>query len=269
MRTLPAAAPLLLALAAHAQTIISDTEFPTLLWSHSILWSRPSADLGPFSQQLAGGNPGAFQQGMHTTNGPFATIYDGHLFQASYYPNPQGAITTLDVSYDLINLTPGSIQSGLLAFQAGHSYIRDVDSNDHAAWTTVGVPGITGADNQWQEISVAGGLTPGHPDFTADGLPLTFGYYTFNWSLSVGFLIERTWGIDNFIVTIHNGTTPCYPNCDASTTAPVLNVADFSCFLNHFAAGDSYANCDGSTTAPVLNVADFSCFLNAFAAGCS
>ena len=30
---------------------------------------------------------------------------------------------------------------------------------------------------------------------------------------------------------------PCYPNCDGSTTAPVLNVADFSCFLNQFAAG--------------------------------
>jgi hypothetical protein len=30
-----------------------------------------------------------------------------------------------------------------------------------------------------------------------------------------------------------------------------------------------YANCDSSTTAPVLNVLDFTCFLNSFAAGCS
>jgi hypothetical protein len=62
--------------------------------------------------------------------------------------------------------------------------------------------------------------------------------------------------------------TPCYPNCDGSTTAPCLNVADFGCFLNRFGAGDTYANCDGSTTPPVLNVADFGCFLNAFGAGC-
>ncbi|MBL9031364.1 MAG: CotH kinase family protein [Phycisphaerae bacterium] len=61
---------------------------------------------------------------------------------------------------------------------------------------------------------------------------------------------------------------PCYANCDGSTTAPVLNVNDFICFQNKFAAGDSSANCDGSTTAPVLNVNDFTCFLNAFAAGC-
>jgi FtsP/CotA-like multicopper oxidase with cupredoxin domain len=63
--------------------------------------------------------------------------------------------------------------------------------------------------------------------------------------------------------------TTCYANCDMSTTPPVLNVADFSCFLQSFAAGNPYANCDGSTTPPVLNVADFSCFLQQFAAGCN
>ena len=60
----------------------------------------------------------------------------------------------------------------------------------------------------------------------------------------------------------------CYPNCDASSIAPVLNVLDFSCFLNAYAAGLPYANCDGSTMPPVLNVQDFSCFLNVYAAGC-
>jgi hypothetical protein len=50
---------------------------------------------------------------------------------------------------------------------------------------------------------------------------------------------------------------------------PILNVADFACLLNRFAAGDTYANCDGSSAAPALNVGDFACFLNAFAAGCT
>jgi uncharacterized membrane protein len=62
---------------------------------------------------------------------------------------------------------------------------------------------------------------------------------------------------------------PCYANCDQSTTPPQLNVNDFVCFLNKFAAGDSYTNCDGSTRAPILNANDFQCFLNSFAAGCS
>ena len=63
-------------------------------------------------------------------------------------------------------------------------------------------------------------------------------------------------------------SSPCYANCDGSTTPPILNVLDFTCFLNRFGAGDSYANCDASTTSPVLNVNDFLCFLNRFAAGC-
>jgi hypothetical protein len=65
------------------------------------------------------------------------------------------------------------------------------------------------------------------------------------------------------------GTAACYANCDHSTQQPCLNVLDFGCFLNAFAAGQSYANCDNSTQQPVLNVLDFGCFLNQFAAGCS
>jgi hypothetical protein len=63
-------------------------------------------------------------------------------------------------------------------------------------------------------------------------------------------------------------TVSCYANCDASTTPPILNVNDFSCFLTKYASGDPYANCDGSTQPPVLNVGDFTCFLNQYAAGC-
>jgi len=37
--------------------------------------------------------------------------------------------------------------------------------------------------------------------------------------------------------TVAGGAAPCYPNCDGSTIAPVLNVLDFNCFLNRFAAG--------------------------------
>ena len=60
----------------------------------------------------------------------------------------------------------------------------------------------------------------------------------------------------------------CYSNCDGSATPPILNINDFTCFLNRYAAGDPYANCDGSTTPPVLNVNDVLCFLNGYATGC-
>ena len=35
------------------------------------------------------------------------------------------------------------------------------------------------------------------------------------------------------------GPAPCYANCDASTQPPVLNVADFTCFLSKFVTGCS------------------------------
>jgi len=60
----------------------------------------------------------------------------------------------------------------------------------------------------------------------------------------------------------------CYANCDGSDIPPILNVNDFLCFINAYAAANPYANCDGSTVPPVLNVNDFVCFLTRFAAGC-
>jgi trimeric autotransporter adhesin len=72
-------------------------------------------------------------------------------------------------------------------------------------------------------------------------------------------------------------TDSCYANCDGSIAPPVLNVDDFTCFINEFAAASTlphpqqlthYANCDGSTSVPVLNIDDFTCFINQFAHGC-
>jgi hypothetical protein len=65
-----------------------------------------------------------------------------------------------------------------------------------------------------------------------------------------------------------NAPVFCYGNCDGSTTAPVLNVADFVCFMSRFASGHPAANCDGSTNSPVLNVNDFVCFQRRFVEGC-
>ncbi len=60
----------------------------------------------------------------------------------------------------------------------------------------------------------------------------------------------------------------CNANCNCSLSQPILNVADFTCFLQRYANGDPYANCDGSTATPTLNVADFTCFLQRYANGC-
>ena len=65
---------------------------------------------------------------------------------------------------------------------------------------------------------------------------------------------------------------PCAVAMDIDTRYAMvfshLKKGDPEGFLNAFATGDSRANCDGSTAAPLLNIADFLCFQQKFAAGC-
>jgi hypothetical protein len=104
------------------------------------------------------------------------------------------------------------------------------------------------------------------PAAMSDNSSVTIGTYGASISFS---------GVD--VAIGDGGPAVCYPNCDLSTIAPILNVDDFTCFINQFAAAQSlpsaqqvtnYANCDGSTIAPVLNVDDFTCFINQYAQGC-
>jgi hypothetical protein len=123
---------------------------------------------------------------------------------------------------------------GTAVAQTGGPYDLSWNTQDGGGGTSSGGPyAITGVIGQ--------------PDA---GPPLSGG----NETLSGGFL--------------PSAAVPCYANCDGSTSLPVLNVQDFSCFLVRFASGDLYANCDGSTQPPVLNVADFGCFLTRYSAGC-
>jgi hypothetical protein len=102
-------------------------------------------------------------------------------------------------------------------------------------------------------------ISPNFPPFptSVSVLPMRFGNAT-----STGTIF---W---DDVTLVQSSSSVCYANCDGSTTAPILNVNDFICFNNLYAAGDSRANCDASTLAPVLNVNDFTCFLNKYATGC-
>ncbi|MCA9279142.1 MAG: hypothetical protein H6815_14280 [Phycisphaeraceae bacterium] len=55
---------------------------------------------------------------------------------------------------------------------------------------------------------------------------------------------------------------PCYADCDGSGA---LNIFDYICFGNAYAANDPYADCDGSGS---LDVFDYICYGNSYAAGC-
>ncbi len=135
----------------------------------------------------------------------------------------------------------------------------DVSPNNGLSWTTLRALGPAGSEThgKWKFYDLAIDAPVAYTNqmrvrFVASDI--------------TGAIVEAA--MDDFQVTSLICTTPCYANCDESTSTPVLTVNDFQCFTNRFAAAESYANCDGSTTSPVLNVNDFQCFLNAYAAGC-
>jgi hypothetical protein len=143
---------------------------------------------------------------------------------------------------------------------------------DSAQILTISIQNLSsGAPATIMDVSGLGWYLYGGPNSTSP-LPTDFRLFTGGGG---GLTLEgnlTAW--DNIIFQT---VTSCYANCDNSTTPPILNVEDFSCFINQFAAGTQlphqqqlthYANCDNSTTAPVLNVEDFSCFINKFAQGC-
>ena len=79
-------------------------------------------------------------------------------------------------------------------------------------------------------------------------------------------------GWDNVCIVLDRGACcdqGCYPDCDSSTGPGVLDIFDFLCFQNRYAAGASYAcNCDTTTGQDLCDIFDFLCFQNAYSAGC-
>jgi probable HAF family extracellular repeat protein len=168
---------------------------------------------------------------------PLGDLPGGNFASWAYAVSPDGAIVVGRATIEMIS--PFS-NSGPRAFvwDAQHG-MRDlqqvlIDAGANlAGWSLTEARGIA-ADNR---TIVGNGLNP-------DG----FG--------------------EAWIAVLPATSQPCYPNCDQSTAAPVLNINDFICFQQQFAAGDAYANCDGSTAPPTLNINDFICFQTRFAQGC-
>ncbi len=117
---------------------------------------------------------------------------------------------------------------------------------------------------EWRERPVPGPSPRFGHGITFDsnrGVTVLFG------GLTAKGVSNETWEWDGESWTLIDAI--CYPDCDTTTGPCVLDIFDFLCFGNRFAAGDPYAcDCDLSTGAGVCDVFDFLCFGNAFSAGC-
>ena len=147
-------------------------------------------------------------------------------------------------------------QGGLWAVSVIVDQISRIDISTGLA-TVVGGSGISG-DNQALEFDDAGTM------YVLRTILKRVDPATGNATL-----IGAVGGDYRGMAFVGSGPPPCYADCDTSTGIGVLDIFDFLCFGNRFAAGDPYAcDCDTTTGLGVCDIFDFLCFGNAFNAGC-
>lgn len=203
--------------------------------------------------------------------GASAAVYKGKLVIAGFLP-PSGGTFTNQVlmwngtDWSSVGLGPNIIVRPMMAVfdgrlivsgvtSAGGVPMNGIGSWDGSAWSPLGA-GYTGAVLSMQPH--AGRLYVGGNIFTAGGQPASHiaswdgqNWSTMNGGVNAAVNQLGTLGrepIVNCTFTTAGGLTAqrwarwgcsCYSNCDNSTAPPILNVNDFLCFLNQFAAGCS------------------------------
>ncbi len=197
-----------MAASALAQSVtISDTEFNDADWTMIVTRQVGTATVSAF-QQTAGGNPGSFRFIFHDMKIAPDALTDYHFLidpQRMYDPAATGAITSIDFSLDdiitysslngvpLTNNVKGQafalMQDGKIYYLSGHDF-----TFSNRTWQTISATALTAGD------FVGPGGT--HPDFSANGKPISFGLFRSNTSTSGSELIVES-GLDNFIVLVN------------------------------------------------------------------
>ena len=245
------AVSVLAAATARGDFTLSDGTFADTNWSLSLDPGGP-AGIGlteSGAQSATGGNPGSYRR--MTESATFFT--DAGIFHqylaGSYNPAVSGAISSIDYTEDHILFSktgdttvksiPALLQNGLIYFSA---IALPVTS---AAWTTATESGL---DSTTFSAFSSQPPTP-HPDFSASGGVITFGYLIFD--NGTGLNATTTHGIDNWAFTVHTagGTVP------EPGSALLLGLGAFACVLARRRASRT-RSAPGSTADPLRYARD-------------
>jgi hypothetical protein len=206
---------------ATADTIVPEpatsTTTPVAIFSDSTFrpqdWSVTTMVLGPggnasISQETQGGNGGAYRAYSHTVNTPTASE-ESYLSvfhfrnDAIYDPSILGPISSIGYSEDtIVSGGAGDIGAGLAIMQGGRFFVGGyrIDSGQ-PYWANHSCSSLAAEDFKvW--VPGVGFDTSAHPDFSASGSPITFGFLRANsgdaglWGYSV------SGGTDNWTVTV-------------------------------------------------------------------
>ncbi len=204
VRSVIVTALLWLSSAAVAQPVtIVDSEFASADWTPIVTKTTGGASQSA-SQSVSGGNPGAYRAMIHSLP-PNSNIVVVHEFLgASYDPVVQGAISTLDYREDHKEFNPpftgAAIGAKPALRQGGVWYIGPDLTFNGLSWQSVNLMGLTNMD-----FSGPGGS---HPDFSASGGAISFGFVRSNTNSSNTTSFNTTSGIDNWSYTLQVQSLP-------------------------------------------------------------
>jgi hypothetical protein len=169
--------------------VIADTEFLPADWV-----AFGDAKFNAVRVATGGSDGGAWRRTSYGTPGGAYHEYRA----ASYDPSLQGDLQSVSFAWDHRIGGGGTASDGVLVYQGGNRYVCidlacDPSEAPGASWSSV----TAGPAFAVHFADAAGG----HPDFTASGGPLTFGYA----SVAAAGMFH---GMDEFSVTLHAGAGP-------------------------------------------------------------
>lgn len=192
------------------------------------------------SQVLEGGNPGAYLRVNHMTNEATdpqdnAAIYVFHGFPAaSVDPGVDGAVTSVDYSWDVSALEESGFEAGFFgpALRQGDRYYVSAGNLELVGgdlnWRPVKRQGLTAADfGRIQDILE---IDPeADPDFSASGEPIVFGFFSAMAGALGGQGLSQSHGFDNWQVVVE---TDAVRECPEFVINAGLNDAWFNAATN-------------------------------------
>jgi hypothetical protein len=239
---------------ASAETVISDSIFSTSDWLTQVNYSSGASQTA--LQAESGGNSYRYSYRYMThSKGPNSTIGVTHVFLgANFNPSIQGAIDHIDYTETRIEFAPpwsgAAIGATFVLRQGGVDYYSSDLTFTNSTWNTISLNNLKAIDFG----------SSSHPDLSATGGPIQFGYERSNTnsSSSGSYLLQH--GIDNRAVTI-TPVPEVFLLGDANKDGTV-NVADLTLLLNNYnKTGQTWADGDFDGDG-ITNVADLTILLN-------
>jgi hypothetical protein len=186
----------------------SDGTFNNDDWYTEIVkYSGPMPSYSAY-QATSGGNPGAYRNVQQHFGGD-GDIWLGHWFDgATYNPSTQGAITTIDSSFDIILFNGGAsetvgymilLEQNGIVYQAGYT-LTTIEPKKNI-WVHHAYSDLTADDFLDVHTNTQ------HPDFSANGDMIELGFISAN-GTGGSYPTSTSSGIDNWSVSISSVPLP-------------------------------------------------------------